>query len=121
MFFKGLNSSGDLTPSTPGLLHAESYSLAIQSAVLFPALWIPSLVSTKKTPQRGWARWGGPPVLPFCRPLSPCRVPGPVLGSGTLETVRVAGETEMVGGVGAQTSRGGKGRFLGGADISVEL
>lgn len=98
VFFKGPNSSGDLRPSTPGLLHAESYLLAIQSAVLFPALWIPSLVSpSKEDPAEGMGPVGRPSVLPFCHPLSPCPVPGPVLGSGTLEIARVVEETWLEG------------------------
>ena len=85
VFFKGLNSSGDLTPSTPGLLHAESYSLAIQSAVLFPALWIPSLVSTKEDPTEGMGQVGRPPSpailssiepLPHARPCAGLWDPG---------------------------------------------
>ena len=77
VFFKGLNSSGDLRPSTPGLLHAESYSLAIQSAVLFPALWIPSLVSpSKEDPTEGMGQVGRPPspdILSSIEPLPRAR------------------------------------------------
>lgn len=82
MFFKGPNSSGDQRPSTPGLLHAESYLLVIQSAVLFPALWIPSLVSpSREDPMEGMGQVGRPPspaILSSIEPL-PCARPCPGL------------------------------------------
>lgn len=82
MFFKGLNSSGDLRPSTPGLLRAESHLLVIQSAVLFPALWIPSLVSpSREDPKEGMSQVGRPPspaILSSIEPL-PCARPCPGL------------------------------------------
>ena len=115
VFFKGPDSSGDQRPSPPACFMLNHtcwpFSLLCYSQPCGCPLW--SLL-LEKTPRRGWARWGGLPVLPFCHPLSPCPVPDPVLGSGTWET-------EMVGGVGTQTSGGGEGRFLGGADISIEL
>lgn len=121
VFFKGPNSSGDLRPSTPGLLHAESYLLAIQSAVLFPALWIPSLVSpSKEDPAEGMGQVGRPPspaILSSIEPLPCARPCAGLWDPGDSQSCR----GDMVGGVGAETSRGGKGRFLGGADISIEL
>lgn len=58
---------GDLRPSTPGLLHAESHLLAIQSAVLFPAPvdTLSQVSPSKEDPAEGMGPVGGPQSCHF--------------------------------------------------------